>query len=308
MRSMVRGRRHRARLHIHSAVNGPPIASRWGGTGPQRAQLRIPERPEHRRTEARGRRRSARSHGLCRQRARCRPIARCGSLRRWLRGGRALRSAPDAPAMMAERIDRRVLAARVVVGDDHDVGQCATPLRPFAGRLPWSRSPPAPKTVISAPFDVRPERGDRGFQRVGGVGVIDVDGNSGAADHRALEPPAHRRNPLHRREGRIPLAACREHQCRRGQHVRRLIGADQREGEPVALAFMLHDQSSGRGRSESARRGGSSRPARPTVSSLWPALRRPLDHFAGFRIVGPDHRRRAAAGGARSNSRIFASK
>ena len=45
-----------------------------------------------------------------------------------------------------------------------------------------------------AALDVRAERGDRGFDRIGGVGIIDIDRRAGAADHRALEPPAHRRN------------------------------------------------------------------------------------------------------------------
>ena len=89
--------------------------------------------------------------------------------RRWLRGGRRSRSRRATPGMHLGADRRRVLAARIVVGDDDHVGQ---PRRDRAHR-------PALALVAVAAgaedgdqpaLDVRPQRRDRRFQRVGACG------------------------------------------------------------------------------------------------------------------------------------------
>ena len=47
---------------------------------------------------------------------------------------------------------------------------------------------------------MRAKRRDRRLERVRGVRIVNVDRRACTADHRALEPPANRREPLHRRE------------------------------------------------------------------------------------------------------------
>ena len=168
--------------------------------------------------------------------------------------GRAGRAGHDGGA------DRcRIFAARIVVGDDHHVGHAR---RDRAHVWPFALVAVAAGAEHGdqAALDVRAKRRDRRFERVGRVRVIDIDRHAGAADHRALEPPAHRRNALHRREGRRPLAAGREHEPGGGQHVGGLVGADQRQREAVRLCRHARASRSGRAATAIARRGGSSRP------------------------------------------------
>ena len=58
-----------------------------------------------------------------------------------------LANAPDDGA----RDRRRILAARIVAGDDDAVGERAPRCAPICGRLPGSRSPPQPNTQTSSP-------------------------------------------------------------------------------------------------------------------------------------------------------------
>ncbi len=104
------------------------------------------------------RRRSARSRAPCRRSAARRPARarrrRAGSPR----PGRRPRSRRGSPRRTAARIVGGILAAGVVVGDDDHVGMLAPPPAPISGRLPRSRSPPAPKTTTSRPMHMRPQR------------------------------------------------------------------------------------------------------------------------------------------------------
>ena len=64
--------------------------------------------------------------------------------------------ASRTPATIASMIAARVLAARVVAGDDDAVGEPRRRPRPSAGACPASRSPPQPNTQTSAPAGARP--------------------------------------------------------------------------------------------------------------------------------------------------------
>ena len=120
-----------------------------------------------------------------------RPRSTCGR-------GRPLR----APASTSARIARRVLGARVVVGDDHQVGAARPRPRPSAAACPG----PGRRRRRSRRSAGRPgrgqlaQRGERGDDRVGLVRVVDD------AEHRAgrvdpLQPAGHARG---RRRSRRP--------------------------------------------------------------------------------------------------------
>ena len=202
---------------------------------------RTPGRRVRRRTEARGRRRSGRSRGPCRQRGRCRPavamrIASAIASRR-----PATSVAPGAPARIAERIfagsSLRGLSSVTITTSDKPHRD-----RAHFGPLALVAVAAGAEHGDQSPFDVRPQRADRGFERVGRVGIVDVDRNAGTADHRAFEPAADRRDPLHRREDAVEADSGRHDQSRRDQHVGGLIGADQRQGELEAAPVMLEQQ------------------------------------------------------------------
>ena len=86
----------------------------------------------------------------------------------------AISVAPGAPARIAGADLRRVLAARIVVGDDDQVGQARRDrahLRPLALVAVAAGAEHGDQPA----FDMRPKRRDRRLERVGRVGVIDID-------------------------------------------------------------------------------------------------------------------------------------
>ena len=83
-------------------------------------------------------------------------VARPARARRRARSRRAGRARTSTPPVAGPGEDLgddrlRVLGARVVGGDDRQVGQPSAPALPIFGRLSRSRSPPAPKTEITLP-------------------------------------------------------------------------------------------------------------------------------------------------------------
>ena len=188
--------------------------------------------------------------------------------------------------------DRRwVFAPGIVVGDNHNVrqpGRNLAHLRPFALVAISARA----EHNDQAAFDVGSQRSNRSFECVGRVRVIDIDRDAGTADHRSLQPPAHGRNALHRREGLLPFPAGRQNQPRRGEHVRRLVCADQRQSEAVGLGLVLQLQ----GLAEGARALVDQLDGLALAADgqdLVPSLARPLDHFVRLGVVGPHHGRLA---------------
>ncbi len=66
-------------------------------------------------------------------------IARCQTRQwrcEWLRARSPISIAPGAASRMAARIAAGILAARIVVGDDHPVGHSRAAIAPIIGRLP----------------------------------------------------------------------------------------------------------------------------------------------------------------------------
>ena len=130
--------------------------------------------------------------------------------------------------MIAERIDagsslRGLSSVTMTMSDMRD--SHGAHLGPLALIAVAARSEHRDQPAV----DMRAKRGDRRLQRIGSVRIIDVDRNALAADHGALEPPAHGRDALHRGEDAVEAGAGRHREARRDQHVGGLIGADQRQ-------------------------------------------------------------------------------
>ena len=120
----------------------------------------------------------------------------------------------------------RVLAPRIVVGDDDVVG---------GGGGDRAHQRPLARIAVAAGAEHQPQpagnmgsdRGARGGQRVGGVGIVDIDHRAGPRHHRALEPAAHRPDAGQIGEGRGGIAAGGDDQRGGDEGVRRLVRADQ---------------------------------------------------------------------------------
>ena len=104
-----------------------------------------------------------------------------------------------------------LLRARVVVGDDGDVGEAAA-ISPMIGRLPRSRSPPAPNTTISRPVAWGRRALQHRLQAVGGVGVVDIGLAAVAARRRCAAAGLARPSGARARPG--PRRACGRRRCR----------------------------------------------------------------------------------------------
>ena len=85
----------------------------------------------------------------------------------------------------------RILAARIVVGDDDQVGEPRRDRAHLGALADVAVAAGAEHDDQPAP-GMRPQRLDRRFDRVGRVRIIDIDRRAGAGDHRPLEPAAHR--------------------------------------------------------------------------------------------------------------------
>ena len=188
--------------------------------------------------------------------------------------------------------DRRgVLGAWIVVGDDHHIAQ---PRRDLAHRraLAFVAIAARAENGDQPARDMGPKRGNRRSDRIGGVGIVDIDRRACGGDHRALEPPSNRGNAAHPGQGGRPVAAGGEHKSGRDQHIGGLIGADQRQGQLEFLAVMRDDQLL-------AERARLPRHQTDRVAALAhreqfeAAAGGARDHLVGPRIVGPHHRRRA---------------
>ena len=134
---------------------------------------------------------------------------------------------------------RRILAPRIVVGDDDEVGQ--------PGRDRAHLGPLADVAVAAGAEDddqpapgVGPERLDRRLDRVGRMGIVDIDRSSGPGDHRPLQPAA---NPLHPRQA--------------GESPREVAAGGERPARPRSGRWRPD-----RPRSAEARSGGSCPPPR----------------------------------------------
>ena len=137
-----------------------------------------------RRTAAPCRRSSGPARGPCRPPPARRRGARSFSAGAIARGPVAdLHARPGSAASDGGADRGRVLAARIVVGDDHARRPAARRRAPISGRLPRSRSPPAPNTTMQPARGVRTQRRQQPLQRVRRVGVVDIGG--GAVRQRA---------------------------------------------------------------------------------------------------------------------------
>ena len=136
----------------------PPVAARDLAAGPERrSRTRPPEsraaRPQHLGIVERQDTVADDLAGLVTLAGDQQHVARAQAAKAVRIGGRAVAdlAAPGQPARTARTDRRRVLAARIVVGDDGEVGAARRRSRPSAAACRRSRSPPQPNTTTSRP-------------------------------------------------------------------------------------------------------------------------------------------------------------
>ena len=154
-------------------------------------------------------------------------------------------------------------------------------ISPISGRLPGSRSPPAPMTTISRPVGERPQRPQRRLDGVGLVGVVDDD-REVLAGLDPLQPARHAGaggDPGGHRVGRrSPTSA---HGGHRGQRVRHVEVAGQRDAGLDALAVgAVHDEAAARSRT-GRRRSPASRRRRRSAEKVRDRDRGLVERAAG---------------------------
>ena len=122
--------------------------------------------------------------------------------------------------------------AGVVVGDDGAVGK--------AGRQFAHHRALAPVAVAAAaehhdqlPLRMGAECPQHRFQRVGGVGVIDVDGSAGGMVGDQFQPAMDAAELFERRRGVVGIGAGADHQAQRAERVHALEAARQRQVDIV---------------------------------------------------------------------------
>ncbi len=136
------------------------------------------------------------------------------------------------------RTDRgRIFAAGIVVGDDHMIGASC---RGRAHQGPLATIPIAAGTDNrdDPAQNVRTDRLERGFHRVGRMGVIDIDRGAILAGGGKLHPATDGREPRERMEDLVGIAPSANRQRRRDRHVRGLKPAYEFEADNPRLAFI----------------------------------------------------------------------
>ena len=93
---------------------------------------------------------------------------------------------------------RRILVARIVVGDDDFDRPVLRRSRPFAAAYPGSRSPPQPNTRCRRPSVCDSHRAQRRHQRVGRMGVVDIHRRAIVASGDFLQPTRNTSNAAER--------------------------------------------------------------------------------------------------------------
>ena len=145
-----------------------------------------------------------------------------------------------AAARIAARIDCRIFAARIVVGDDDAVGIFGGD-RAHQGPLAGIAVAAGAEHHHQPAFGVRPQRLQRFCQRIGLVGVIDEDRRAVALGD-PLEPALCPLEQFERGEYRLRLAAGADREPGRHQRILDLEFADQRQPHRIFAAAMFERQ------------------------------------------------------------------
>ena len=235
----------------------------------------------------RARRRSPARPGACRGSA-ASPASRTpGSMSARMRPGSSVRG-------LSEVITTRSLARAAAA--------------PISGRLPRSRSPPQPKTVMSAPGVSGRRAVEQPVERVGRVRVVDDHREAGSRD--ALDATGRRRRGRDARRdgGRVDPQGPRSGGGQRD--VLRVRRADQRARERDAIAVRARGRRACRRACSRRRAGGRPRPRRGRPARTGPSHLAPLPRGALRRRRRRSRRRRSPAlpeaGSSSWNSRALA--
>ena len=182
----------------------------------------------------------------------------------------------------------RILAARIVVGDENQIGQ-ALGDGAHQGPLALVAVAAAAEHQHQPARAMRAQRLERGFERVGGMGVIDDQLRARRMDRGQLHASRRALETGKRAERRLGFDPRGERQAQRAQRVHRLESAQQGQIESVALARQLDFDAEtgilGFGLDE------------PQLGPLGPAIADGLDSApaaergerAAFRLIDIDH-------------------
>ena len=136
---------------------------------------------------------------------------------------------------------RRLLAARIVVGDDAAIGQ---PPGKRAHDRALAAVPVAAATEdqVEATLGVGPNFREHGLERVGRMGVIHENARALVGGRRQLQPAGNAAQGGERLQRRVQLSAGRDHQAQGGQGVDRLEHADQRQVHRIGLIEEIEEE------------------------------------------------------------------
>ena len=161
-------------------------------------------------------------------------------------GGSPARRSPISSAsgragqdLAADR--RRILAARIVVGDDDAIGEPR-------GDLAHQRALAAVAIAAAAEDDDEPaagmgaKRGQHRLQRVGLVGVVDIDRRAIGMLGHALDAARDAGEARHRGEHPVHRLAAGDGEAEGGQEIVGLEGAGDRKEQALAAAEGLDDE------------------------------------------------------------------
>ena len=169
-------------------------------------------------------------------------------------------------------------------------------ISPMIGRLPWSRSPPAPSTTISRPAVSGRSASSAAVDRVGLVGVVDDDGEV-LAGVDALEPAGHAAALGHRAGDRLEVEPQPGAGRERGQRVGHVEVTGQRAARLDAHAARAGDHERGPARRHLRRPRPASRRRAPVAENDCSGTPPRCEQPPAVLVVGVDQSAAAPLGG-----------
>ena len=134
-----------------------------------------------------------------------------------------------------------VLAPRIVVGDDGEIGLGRRDT-PHLGPLAFVAVAAAAEHDDETVLDIRAQSVERLEQSVRGMGIVDEDGRTGSRCAGQIESSEGAAQIRQYRQHGLRRSAGRQHEACGNQGVGRLEGADERKPHFILLALMLDDE------------------------------------------------------------------
>ena len=134
-----------------------------------------------------------------------------------------------------------VLAPRIVVGDDGEIGLGRSDT-PHLGPLAFVAVAAAAEHHDEAVLDIGAQSVERLEQGIRGVGIVDEDRRTGSRCAGQIETPEGAAQICQHRQHGPRLSARRHHEAGGNQGVGRLEGADERKPHFILFALVLDDE------------------------------------------------------------------